>query len=161
MEKVEIFLEWAKNNGWEILKRQDNILNLPENVLKRYPKIPNEFLEFLKLAEICITPDEKSWLICQNEYNGTSDLAFSWDEMEKMSFIENDDSYNLAIIKFWNTHLPIAMSVRDGYSYFALDVGDDYGAIVYGYEPEFEEVNKISPSFLEFLDMIIKKTIKF
>ncbi len=60
MEKVEIFLEWAKNNGWEILKRQDNILNLPENVLKRYPKIPNEFLEFLKLLKFVLPQKKKT-----------------------------------------------------------------------------------------------------
>ena len=159
--KVEVFLEWAKKNGWEVLKRQDCTLNLPGDVLKRFPNIPTEFLEFLKLIEICITPDEKSWFICQNEYNGNSDLAFSWDELEKISLVEGDNSYNKPIIKFWDTHIPIALSVRSGYSYFALDLGSDFGSVVYGYEPEFEEPEKVASSFFEFLEMIMINSIEF
>lgn len=161
MEKVKEFIEWAKKNGWEVVGYQESTLNLPAEVLKRYPKIPNEFLEFLKLAEICVTPDEKSWFICQNEYNGTSDIAFSWDEIEKMSLVEGNDSYNEPIIKFWDTHLPIALSVRNNYAYFALDVGNDYGAVVHSFEPEFEEPEKVTSSLAEFLDMIMTNSIDF
>lgn len=161
MENIKSFLEWAKKNGWEVPNRQKHVVNLPDDILRRYPRIPNEFIEFLKFAEICITPDEKSWFICINEYNGTSDLAFSWDEMERISLVEDDDSYNEPIIEFWDTHLPIALSVRNGYAYFALDVGEDFGAVVYSYEPDFEEPEKVASTFFEFLEMIMKNSIEF
>ncbi|MEK3704578.1 hypothetical protein MKY87_10655 [Paenibacillus sp. FSL R7-0198] len=43
------------------------------------------------------------------------------------------------------------MSVEDGYSFYAIDLTTDSGAIVRGCEPEFEEVEKVSDSFGEFL----------
>ncbi len=161
MNKIETFLEWAANNGWEIQQRRDGNINLAKKIFQRYPKIPNEFIEFLRITNICITPDEKSWFLCLNEYNGAADLAFSWNEIEKMSLVEGDNRYNEPIITFWNTHLPIALSVRNGYAYFAIDVGKDYGSIVYGYEPEFEEPEKVASSFYEFLDMIITNGLEF
>lgn len=161
MNKIETFIEWAMKNGWELQRRQDSDVNLPDDIVERYPKIPSDFLNFLRIINICITLDEKSWFICLNEYNGASGLAFSWNEIEKMSLIEGDDEYNQPIIKFWNTHLPIALSVRDGYAYFAIDVGNEYGSIVYGDEPEFEEPEKVASSFLEFLDLIMTNGLEF
>lgn len=161
MEIVNTFINWAEKNGWEIQRRQNVEVNLPDNVTTRYHKVPDGFLEFLKRVNVCITPDEKSWLICMNEYCGTSDLAFSWDEIEKMSLVEGDDDYNEPIIEFWNKHIPIALSVRNGYAYYALDIGNDFGSVVYSYEPEFEETEKVASSFYEFLDMIMTNNIEF
>lgn len=36
------------------------------------------------------------------------------------------------------------MSVEDGYFFYAIDLTNDKGAIVRGYEPEFEEVEKVA-----------------
>lgn len=161
MNKIKTFIEWALKNGWEIKMRQNSDVNITEEVIQRYPEIPNDFLVFLQSIDICITPDEKSWFLCLNEYNGTSELAFRWDEIEKMSLIEGDNTYNDSIIKFWNNHLPIALSVRNGYAYFAIDVGNDFGSIIYSYEPEFEEPEKIASSFNEFLDLLMTNRVEF
>lgn len=161
MEQVGQFLKWAEEKGWQIQCRSKMDIDLPNHILLRYPKIPQEFLKFLKEVEYCITPDEKSWFICLKEYKGTSDFAFTWDEIEKMSLVEGDDSYNEEIIKFWNKHLPIALSVRSEYTYYALDVGDDFGSIVHSFEPYFEEPEKIASSFFEFLDKIMTNSIDF
>ena len=45
--------------------------------------------------------------------------------------------------------------MRDGYSFFAIDLENDCGNIVKGEEPEFEETEIVASSFYEFLDMLI------
>ncbi len=56
------------------------------------------------------------------------------------------------IKSFWNEHLPICLSLKDGYSYYALCLKD--GTIVTGEEPEFEETTEVAPSFRDFLQML-------
>jgi len=51
------------------------------------------------------------------------------------------------------------MTVKGNYSFYAIDVRNVPGAIFYGYEPEFEEIEKVSDSFLDFLRRIMKGTI--
>lgn len=163
MIRIEEFLKRAKDIGWEVRYREKQELNLPYEILSRYTNIPNEFLRFLELADECVTKDEKSWFLCINDYKGTSDSAFSWDEFEKISLeaAEDDNQYKQEIVKFWDGYLPIAFSLGNGYGYYALDVKNDFGSVVYGYEPEFEEPDKVAASFLEFLEKIIKDHIQF
>jgi hypothetical protein len=83
-----------------------------------------------------------------------------------MRYVKNDypglrKSRNQPVIDFWNHHLPIA--VRNDYQYFALNVsiGDNFGSIVSGYEPEFEEPETVASSFQEFLERIMTNSIEF
>lgn len=69
----------------------------------------------------------------------------------------DDDSWKQEITKFWDMYLPIALSVRNGYT----DLGSEFGSIVCGYEPEFEEVEQIASSFHQFLDKIMKNSVNF
>ncbi|WP_370511691.1 hypothetical protein [Brevibacillus sp. AG162] len=57
--------------------------------------------------------------------------------------------------------MPIALSVRNGYTYYAIDLGNEFGSIVCGSEPEFEEVEHIASSFDQFLDKIMKNSVNF
>jgi len=50
------------------------------------------------------------------------------------------------------------MMVDGDYAYYAIDVND--GSVVYGYEPEFEEVTIIAKSFGEFLGKVVSGEIK-
>lgn len=65
---------------------------------------------------------------------------------------EGDSSWIAEIKSFWNDHLPICLSLKDGYSYYALCLKD--GTIVTGEEPEFEETTQVAPSFRDFLQML-------
>ena len=65
---------------------------------------------------------------------------------------EGDNSWTAEIKSFWNEHLPICLSLKDGYSYYALCLKD--GTIVTGEEPEFEETTEVAPSFRDFLQML-------
>ncbi|WFB55819.1 hypothetical protein [Paenibacillus sp. BR1-192] len=53
------------------------------------------------------------------------------------------------------------MSVDGGYSFYAIDLTNDIGAIVRGYEPEFEEVDKAAHNLEEFLELIMSNSIAF
>src|SRR5437773_1305481 len=85
---------------------------------------------------------------CTN--NGTSGLAFDWNEFETMD-LESAEGDELAlgeIREFWDHYLPFIMSVSGDYAYLALCVsGDDYGSVVDGYASDFEGVTKVAASF--------------
>ena len=51
------------------------------------------------------------------------------------------------------TDLPIFLSVKDGYSYYATSMRD--GSIVWGTEPEFEECKLVADSFIDFLEKLM------
>ncbi len=78
-------------------------------------------------------------------------------EFEELSLevAEGDDEWKEEIKRWWDKKLPIIISVRDGYSFFAIDLENDCGNIVKGEEPEFEETEIVASSFYEFLDMLI------
>ena len=47
--------------------------------------------------------------------------------------------------------MPIALSVNGEYSYWAIDLKENVGSVVYGYEPEFEIAESVADSFEQFL----------
>ena len=57
------------------------------------------------------------------------------------------------LTEFWNSYLPFAYSLRNGYAYLAIGVsGANKGKIIYGREPMFEEFSVEAESFEELLD---------
>ena len=55
--------------------------------------------------------------------------------------------------------MPFIMSVKSGYSFYAIDLGDNKGAILMGQEPEFEEANVVARDFDDFLEKIFNNDI--
>src|SRR5690606_24889599 len=67
-----------------------------------------------------------------------SDEAFPWDAFRHESLAAAPgEAERSAVDDFWSSHIPILMSVRDGYEYLALAPD---GRVVRGGEPEYEEV---------------------
>ncbi|MBU3179415.1 SMI1/KNR4 family protein [Clostridium estertheticum] len=161
MSKHSEFIIWAKNEGWNVIDRHEDELQLSNVIVGRYKTLSNEHLGFLRSVKQCITPSEKTWFICENEYNDNSDIAFKWNEFEVLSLevAKNDDEWKLEISTWWDSHLPIVMSVDNGYSFYAIDLKND-GSIVQGYEPEFEEVEKVANNLEEFLELIMANKIE-
>lgn len=62
---------------------------------------------------------------------------------------EGDENLENEVKQFWNSHLPIMMSVGGCYEYYAIALND--GSIVHGSEPEFEESLVLADSFVDFL----------
>ena len=160
-KKTGDFIVWANENGWDITKKSGLQLNLDSSIIARYKEIPNEYLEFLSVVEQCVTPNEMTWFICENEFNNGSETEFKWNEYELLSLeaAMDDAVWKSEITTWWDNHLPIVMSVDGGYSFYAIDLSN--GAIVRGYEPEFEEVDKIADNLEEFLGLIMSNTIEF
>jgi hypothetical protein len=163
MKKIlDDFIDWAKFNKWQYNHKNSESLVLPLELTKRYTIIPKEYLEFLKNIEACISPDEKTWFLDINDFSNNSDSAYKWNEIEEMCVLEaeGDEEWKREIVEFWDQHIPIIFSVKNGYAYYAINVGNKFGTIVYGIEPEFEEVELIATTFKEFLDGIAKNNIK-
>jgi hypothetical protein len=154
--EINEFVNWAINEKWNVETRMETDILLPENISKRYLNIPEAYIEFLKRVKSCSTPGDKGWFICLDDYAGTSNSAFRWNEFESISLeaAADDEAWRKEITQFWDYHLPIFFSVHSGYEYFAINLKDSFGAIVTGYEPEFEETEKVVDSFAQFLNAI-------
>lgn len=157
--KIEAFLKWAEDHGWKV-QRYTTDAAIPAVITSRYGKLPEECLCFLRKTALLVTPDETGWFNCKSDFEGSSDSAFKWNELEVMSLqaAGSDESWKQRIRQFWDKHLPIFMSVKGGYSFYALDTSN--GTVEYGYEPEFEEVESVASSFLEFLELIMTGRVK-
>ncbi len=115
-------------------------------------KVFNTFLNYVSKAE---SADGSAWFLCMDDYERTDNTdVFSWNEFEKMS-LESAESEEekQQIKKWWERHLPVAMSVKGDYTFLAIDL--DNGNIVQGYEPEFEDTEVVAENFEELLKMII------
>ena len=107
---------------------------------------------------------DTTWFNRIADFNETNDENdFKWNEFEILSLDAFDgDVENQQVVKnFWNQHVPIILSVKNGYAYFALHVSEEnFGKIYYGQEPEFEETELVSDSFSAFIEAIQKRSLK-
>lgn len=89
------------------------------------------------------SPDDQVWFLSAESYaGGASDEAFPWDAFwhESLAAVSGPDE-RAAIDAFWSTHLPILLSVRDGYEYLAIAPD---GQVVRGAEPEYEHATPVA-----------------
>ena len=130
-----------------------------EWAVKRYPNIPAEIEAFITSYTSAETADGKAWLFSASDFLSTSDCEFSPDEFEKISLssAEGDLNWRQEIIEFWNKHLPLYMSVRDGYEYIAYNLKTD--KFVEGAEPEFEETSEVASTISGFLKYVNDKNM--
>lgn len=99
--------------------------------------------------------DETVWFLSRPDYSTGSEDAFAWNECEQLSIqAATTDDEAVAVARFWERHVPILLSVRDGYEYLA--VRDD-GAVVHGTEPEFEEAVVVFSQFEDLLRYIVAR----
>lgn len=143
--------------GWKINVRQHPALNLNPDFLRRYPAIPGDYVEFLSNVVSCTNRDETVWFLCEDDLNRTRNSVFGWDEFEVQSLeaAGADEQWRSRIKEFWDRHLPILLSVKSDYEFLCIVLSEpDYGAIAYGYEPEYEEVEKICDSFSELTRLL-------
>jgi hypothetical protein len=155
----ELMLQRLVAAKWEIVRTEGARATLPDILVARYPKLPSDYGRFLSSIETCVHPAENSWFLGLQDFEGRSDSAFSWDDLEKQSLeaAEGDEAWQEEIRSYWSEVLPIALSVRSGYAYLGLRLGaDELGAIVHGREPEFEETVTVAASFHDLCQAIIE-----
>ncbi|MGL4453330.1 MAG: SMI1/KNR4 family protein [Sarcina sp.] len=161
--KYSELIEWAKKNGWKVEERGDREFQENRDLNFRFNGIPNQYYRFLEKISGMISPNEKTWFLCENEYNNNSKNAFNWNEFELISLeaAEEDVEWKSEIISWWNKKFPIVMSVDNGYSFYAIDLSNNKGNIVRGFEPEFEDVEVVAENIDIFFELIMSKNIKF
>ena len=149
------FEEKVISDGWTF---EPEYLNVD---LSEYPMLSkcsdNDFCMFLNYVKKVETADSSAWFLCASDYETTDDTdGFSWNEFEKISLAsaESDDEKE-SIKKWWESHLPVAMSVKGEYTFLAIDI--DTGNIVQGYEPDFEDTETVAENFEELIKMIISE----
>ena len=144
-----------REQGWKVAECGPSVSALPDCVKMRYPGRPAAWLEFLERFSCCVNPSETVWLFCAGEFQPQEANGFSWDELERVSLQAADsggEAWQESIRQFWDNHLPIGLSVGGAYGYYAIRMSD--GAVVRGFEPEFEETEELAPSFRQFAEAI-------
>ena len=144
--------------GWTVKEKNGHAFRLPAVIMSRYPKLPLSLVDFLSGLVICADNSKTSWFLCQSDYDGTSNSAFRWDEWEQLSLkaAYGDVKWIKETRVFWDCHFPFLFSVHSGYAFRAICItGDQFGQVVEGHEPEFEEVWFVADSFEAFLPKFI------
>lgn len=152
------FLDHMRTRGWRVEIGPNP--PLPPWITERYHSLPELWLQFTGEVRELFGPDETTWFLCAEDYDTRLDQAWRWNEWEELSLqsAQSDESWAGEIKAFWNEHLPIVLSVQNGYAYYAISMTD--GCVVYGSEPEFEECTLVAGSFAEFLEHIMDGTIQ-
>lgn len=157
---INKFLSYMKGQDWTAEVNKEPKFDLPEPVKRRYTSYPESWVEFVSVVKSMVRGDEKAWFLCAEDYNMQGDRAWQWNEWELISLkcAEDDEIWRDEIMKFWDKHLPIFLSLESGYAYYAISVKD--GSIVYGSEPEFEECRMVADSFVDFMKKIISGEVQ-
>ena len=158
--EYEDALAALQHSGWAV-EAQSPPLPLPATVKARYRWIPTELEQFVTETRLIVSPGARAWILGISDFAGSSSAAFSWDEWERQSLdaATGDAELTAAVKGFWDSHFPLATSVKSGYAYFALQ--QSHGHIVCGEEPEFEETVVVASSFLDLLKRFAAPDAKF
>ncbi len=149
-----------ENSFLHFAPREGTIPFLSQKFLNRYTNIPETYLIFLQKCKMLSNQDHNVWFISIEDYNGTSDSAFAWNEFEQLSLEAAEGSLTpqndkTEIRAFWDYCLPIAFSVKATYQYLALDLHpDNYGQIVLGNEVEFEKVVPVCQDIMTLFELL-------
>ena len=157
---IEKFIAFLKDNDWKIEENDTECDVYSNAVLSAYGHLPAALIELLQKYKSVASGDDTSFFLCVDDYSGESDLAFKWNEFELISLeaAEGDEDWTNDIRSWWKTKLPFYMSVDGEYSFYAIDT-EDNGAILSGYEPEFEEADKVADDFEDFISKVLSGEI--
>ena len=138
-------------------KQGDDLSSASNRILNLIKATPQSFQAFIHSLQELSSSGEDSWFLSYSDYLESNDAGFSWDEYEKLSIQaaeeDGDDDEKVFLTEFWNSYLPFAYSLRNGYAYLAIGIfGANKGKIIYGCEPMFEEFSVEAESFEELLD---------
>jgi hypothetical protein len=146
-------LEGLRRIGWRV-EAAGTRRPLPDTVLRRYPWIPADVRALVESLEEAVDPTQTTWILTSADFASISPKAFEWNAWELMSLeaARTDKAWADEILAFWDAHLPLVLSVKGGYSCFAVERGSL--EIVQGNEPEFEESRPVADSLEEFIALL-------
>jgi len=121
-------------------------------------KTEGNLYSFINKYKLLTNKSDNVWFISIYEYldqTNKKEGEFSWNdfEIESLEYADDEDEKD-KIKRFWDNHLPFLFSVKNGYSYVAMVLdGVNKGKVVYGREPEYEDIEIVSNSFGDFQEM--------
>ena len=165
MSKYSWFIDFLLQKGWllkPLAETQEDYSSTESNrVLAIIKATPLNFQAFIQSFKELSSRREDAWFLSYSDYLASNEEGgFSWNEYEQLSIQaaeeDGDDEEMAFLSEFWNSYLPFAYSIRNGYSYLAIGIsGINEGKIIYGREPMFEEFNIEADSFEELLDSFV------
>lgn len=98
-----------------------------KRVLALIKATPLSFQAFIQSFKELSSEKEDAWFLSYSHYLASKEEGdFSWNEYEQLSLQtaeEDGDAEEMAFLgEFWNSYLPFAYSIRNGYSYLAIGV---------------------------------------
>ena len=152
-QQLDDYVALLTRAGWKVELVKGGEVQLDEAFRRRYPSIPEGCMLFLRRIASCVNATETVWFLCADDYNGTRQSAWTWNEFEKMGLEAAEDEKEAAkLVAFWNSHLPFMYSVGGDYAYLGFRMsGPSFGSIVDGYDIELTTVSDVAPSFEDFL----------
>jgi len=151
---MDNFIKWAKQNNWQV-DISDKERDMPEWAFCRYSSLPGEYVVFLKHIRMLSNQEDTCWFLSIDNFKGAAfDTAWQANSFEKISLeaADGDSEWTETISQFWDEHIPIVFSLKNGYEYYAICLSD--GSIVNGIEPEFEDISVVASSLADFLRKI-------
>lgn len=155
-ESLNLYLDVLRAAGWRVELTSGGGTTLNESFALRHPRVPDDYRKFLDHVKFCANADETVWFLCGDDYNGTSEFDWAWNEMEKIGLegAEGNQEKTAKVVEFWNRHLPFMYSVGGDYAYLAFrTTTETFGSVVDGYDIELTEVTEVAHSFAEFMTM--------
>jgi hypothetical protein len=148
-QELQRAFDRLETSGWRLIQNVA-LVEWPRQVTARYPWISSDLHKVLSELKEVVSIDETCWLLTTSDYAGNSESAFAWNEWEQQSIEAAgvNSEWTAQIVSFWDLHLPVALSVRDGYMYYALRKD---GSVVSGREPEFEETTLVASTYAAFI----------
>lgn len=152
--KEESLINYLKDTNWKIELNKDSYKSTL--LSKRYESIPKTWKNFINKYSLITNENETTWFICFKDFDDEN-AEFKYNEFELISLESATDNGKEKIKEFWSNNIPIIMSVKNGYEYYAINI--ESGKIVYGFEPEFEESEIVAESFEDFITKVISGII--
>jgi hypothetical protein len=159
---VDAVVAALRRHGWRI--EAPMRATLPAEFATRYvAPLPDALVAWMGAFASCVDPADRAWFVTLDgirtdlEREGEVE-GFAFDAFESMSMeAAADDALAQAQVEtFWRAHVPLLLSVYGSYQYFALVLdGERRGAVVYGCEPEFEEIETVADSLPAFLQRLV------
>ena len=121
---IEKFITYMRNQNWTVEVNEKQEFCLPKPMKNRYTGYPESWMNFISTVKSMVREDERAWFLCAEDYDIQGDKAWQWNEWELLSLktAENDTAWENEIREFWDGHLPIFLSLEDGYAYYGISL---------------------------------------
>ncbi|WP_369939163.1 hypothetical protein [Xanthomonas medicagonis] len=155
---MQSHLDATRAHGWSVIAREPpgSAPGIPWLPPVAFERLPSDYAGFLHAYRAFGNADATAWFLMLEDYAGATDASFAWDEFEAQSLAAAlDEEAREEIRRFWRRHLPILISLKDGYSFLALDLSEPGSApVMIGSAPEYEDVSPFCRSIEELFAMV-------